>query len=126
MHIDFGMTLLAAQPYQHLFTPRTEEQMADGRAREILLEVRMTFGRAPHPSVHLRKREDVGDWRAAAKEEPLNDLTLTLARLGRPQRGGRKISVSWAVHVSPQVTVREIPNQKDWYCNFITCLTLLG
>ena len=35
------------------------------------------------PSVRLRKREDVGDWRAAGKEEPLNDLTLTLARLGR-------------------------------------------
>ena len=64
------------------------------------------------PSVHLRKREDVGDWRAAGKEEPLNDLTLTLARLGRPrpQHGGRK-NQCLVGNVGPQVTVRGIPQQ---------------
>ena len=65
------------------------------------------------PSVHLRKREDVGDWRAAAKEEPLNDLTLTLARLGRPQHGGRK-NQCLVGNVGPQVTVRGILQQDIW------------
>ena len=39
--------------------------------------------RAPHPSVHLRKREDVGDWRAAAKERrALKRFDIDLGSLG--------------------------------------------
>ena len=62
--------------------------MADGR--EILLEVRMTFGREPHLSICASVKMLAIGGQRAGKEEPLNDLTLTLARLGRPQHGGRK------------------------------------